>query len=53
MQKDVYTLMIDVENIKAIRRLIHDDASLDNVKGEIDTLLDEYLDILLNAKVKI
>lgn len=53
MQKDVYTLMLDIEQIKGIRRLIQDGMSLDEVKDEIDNLLDEYLDILLGAKVKI
>ena len=53
MKKDVYTLMLDIEQIKGIRGLINDGMSLDNVKDEIDNLLDEYLNILLGAKVEI
>lgn len=53
MQKNVREIMSDVECAKAIQRIIEDGGSLDNMKYEISTILDDYLDILLDAKVKI
>lgn len=53
MQKDVKDIMKSVDQAEAIRRRIYEDGTLDDLKFEIDMILDEYLDILLNAKVKI
>ena len=53
MQKDVKELIKSIDQAEAIRRRIYEDGTLDDLKFEIDMILDEYLDILLNAKVRI
>ena len=53
MQKDVREIMADIECVKSLQRIIATGGSLDSMSREIEAILDEYLDILLNAKVRI
>lgn len=53
MQKDVREIMNDIARIDKLQTVIAEEESLDIYKNDVATILDEYLDILLNAKVKI
>ena len=53
MQKDVSEIMRDIARINKLQEVIADENSLDPYKGDVETILDEYLEIILNAKVKI